>query len=82
LLSDGTPNPITTLRETDDDNISLDCEDREDDLEGGKRHQSEEDSDLDVEADEDEVDDPDAVTADSDEELDNDILRKEGYGAL
>jgi hypothetical protein len=78
LLSDGAPNVI------DDDIIDLDFEGGEDDLEEGEGHQDEEENDSDVDADEDEpeVDDPDAVIADSDEELDDDIFAQEGYDTL
>ncbi|KAG1868819.1 hypothetical protein C8R48DRAFT_671390 [Suillus tomentosus] len=60
--------------------ICLNFEDGADNLEEGEGHQDEEENDSDVEADEDEVDNPDAVIADSDEELDDNILAQEGYG--
>ncbi|KAG2066850.1 hypothetical protein BDR04DRAFT_1159756 [Suillus decipiens] len=68
--------PNIGVSETGNDGIDLDFEDGEDNLEEGEGCQNEEEND-DVEADEDEVDDPDVVIADSDEELDDDILRKD-----
>jgi hypothetical protein len=80
LQSDGAPANVPKDKENWDD-VDMDAEDGEEDREEDDDEEGEEDGQEDREEDEEE-DPDDKVEADSDEELDDDVLAREGYGAL
>jgi len=77
LQSDGAATKVEDSDDEEDPDVDMDASENAD--ENGV----EDDAELDEnEEEDDEEEDPDKVMANSDEELDDDVLAREGYGAL